>query len=154
MLQGQASSDLVETHSRDLYNNLVKSLPTIKPPNWTRSRIRRQHLISLGVPVNLDEVMPHANGRPLPPLQISTRPMSAPPGPRQVHAELGSTTRPGTPQLGNRQGPSFGPKPELDESKIMQLLSLNPGYYFPVTFVPTQLTSIQQIICLSSLFRS
>ncbi|KAF9491361.1 hypothetical protein BDN71DRAFT_1452966 [Pleurotus eryngii] len=117
---------LIYPESRDLYNNLVKSLPTIKPPNWTRSRIRRQHLISLGVPVNLDEVMPHANGRPLPPLQISTRPMSAPPGPRQVHAELGSTTRPGTPQLGNRQGPSFGPKPELDEGKIMQLLSLKP----------------------------
>ncbi|KAJ8515230.1 hypothetical protein ONZ45_g7311 [Pleurotus djamor] len=93
---------LVAPESRDVYNSLVKSLPTIKPPNWTRSRIRRQHLISLGVPVNLDEVMPHANGKPLPPLQIST------------------------PQMGGRGPSPFGPKPALDEDKINELLNINP----------------------------
>lgn len=28
------------------------------PPNWTRSRIRRLFLVSLGVPVDLDEILP------------------------------------------------------------------------------------------------
>jgi hypothetical protein len=28
----------------------------LKPLDWTRSRVRREHLISMGVPVNLDEV--------------------------------------------------------------------------------------------------
>jgi hypothetical protein len=29
-----------------------------QPLDWTRSRVRREHLISMGVPVNLDEVCP------------------------------------------------------------------------------------------------
>jgi hypothetical protein len=30
----------------------------MQPPNWTRSRIRRLFLVSLGVPVDLDEILP------------------------------------------------------------------------------------------------
>lgn len=40
---------------RDLYNSLT-SPPALTTLNWTRSRVRREHLINLGVPVNLDEV--------------------------------------------------------------------------------------------------
>ena len=117
----------------------------MQPVNWTRSRIRRRHLISLGIPVNLDEVLPKANGK-LPTLEITTRPMSAPPGPRtapvqktiasQSSSRVGS--RPGTPvtSLPNAQSMSvqsmsaqlrLGPRPELDENKVNQLLELNPG---------------------------
>lgn len=121
--------------SRDLYKILVESQPQTKPPNWTRSRIRRQHLIALGLPVNLDEVLPRANGKPLPPLQITTRPMSAPPGPRNAlshnnNMPRSSTTnsRAGTPISRQPTPPShFGPKPELDFAKIDKLLELDPG---------------------------
>jgi len=93
-------------------------IPPLKPPNWTRSRIRRQHLIALGIPVNLDEVLPRTNGKPLPPLQITTRPPSAPP------------SRAGTPRSGTPHGrhlAPFGPKPELDKRKISEVLGLNFG---------------------------
>ena len=30
----------------------------MQPPNWTRSRIRRLFLVSLGVPLDLDEILP------------------------------------------------------------------------------------------------
>ena len=32
--------------------------PPLPPPNWIRSRIRRLFLVSLGVPVDLDEILP------------------------------------------------------------------------------------------------
>lgn len=42
-------------HSRSLYTQLTKP-PEVKPMDWKRSRIRRDHLIHLGVPIDLDEV--------------------------------------------------------------------------------------------------
>lgn len=125
--------------SRVLYQTILQPPPPTKPSNWTRSRIRRQHLISLGIPVNLDEVLPRANGKPLPPLQITTRPMSAPPGPRNafpsnsVPRSSTNNSRAGTPQPTSRQPtpPShFGPKPDLDFTKIDKLLELDPGSVF------------------------
>ncbi|KAF5393020.1 hypothetical protein D9757_001332 [Collybiopsis confluens] len=134
---------LATNESRELYKNLFRAPPATKPPNWTRSRIRRQHLISLGIPVNLDEMLPpHANGKALPPLQITTRPMSAPPGPRNSsrspaipssvsHSRPGSRapSRVGSPHPGNANSSrsnqsQFGPKPVIDESKISELLEL------------------------------
>ncbi|KAK1231803.1 hypothetical protein PQX77_005017 [Marasmius sp. AFHP31] len=119
---------LVTNESRDLHNMLVSSPPPTKPSNWVRSRIRRQHLIALGIPVNLDEVLPQAGGKPLPPLQITTRPMSAPPGPRNAR---NSTSTPAS-QANSRSGsphPSrtaqFGPKPRLDDTSIKGLLEID-----------------------------
>ncbi|KAJ7721171.1 hypothetical protein DFH07DRAFT_898392 [Mycena maculata] len=114
---------LINPESRELYTMLFQSPPPTKPPNWTRSRIRRQHLISLGIPVNLDEVLP--NGKSLPTLQVTTRPMSAPPGPHN-HPSVGGAPAPrsGTPQAGGR-AEQFGPKPEIDDAKIAHLLSLD-----------------------------
>ncbi|KAK0252327.1 hypothetical protein B0A54_14126 [Friedmanniomyces endolithicus] len=43
--------------SQALWQQLV-SPPPMAPPNWTRSRIRRLFLVSLGVPVDLDEILP------------------------------------------------------------------------------------------------
>lgn len=114
----------------------------MKPPNWTRSRIRRLHLVALGIPVNLDEVYGNSNGKAaLPPLEITTRPSSAPPGPRQpqhssksastVNNSRVGTPRNGSPQRGNVTAHQLGlgPKPELDNAKISKLLELNPGMY-------------------------
>ncbi|KAH7930703.1 hypothetical protein BV22DRAFT_1028145 [Leucogyrophana mollusca] len=134
------SQVLVTSESRHLYNLLVKPPSLLEPINWTRSRIRQQHLISLGIPVNLDEIMPHASGKPLPPLQISTRPMSAPPGARNgplrgTPAVSRSNSRAGTPRSGTpqptRSGPTsvsqlgLGPKPVLDDQRVNELLELD-----------------------------
>lgn len=133
--------------SRSLYQSLFqKSPPSTRPPNWTRSRIRRQHLITLGIPVNLDEVLPHASNKPLPALHITTRPMSAPPVSRNGSQPTNGQTSlrnsragtpvqvAGTPTAGNsRKGAAaqlgLGPKPELDEQRIEELLALTSGVY-------------------------
>lgn len=140
------------SHSRSLYNALYQtSPPGIHHPNWTRSRIRRRHLVSLGIPVNLDEVLPNVNGKPMPALQITTRPSSAPPGPRNLSrvtspppssAHPGSRpgsrpgARPGTPKP-NAPGrisalvqTGLGPKPEIDEDRIKQTLAMTSGKLF------------------------
>ncbi|PFH51376.1 hypothetical protein AMATHDRAFT_142743 [Amanita thiersii Skay4041] len=114
-------------YSRELYKKLMQPPPLTRPPNWIRSRIRRQHLITLGIPVNLDEVLPQASGKPLPPLHISSRPMSAPPVSRNIahhgpSSSSASNSRVGTPQPTSSQ---FGPKPELDHEKIELLLALD-----------------------------
>ncbi|EPQ59107.1 hypothetical protein GLOTRDRAFT_54824 [Gloeophyllum trabeum ATCC 11539] len=131
------SQILVSPESREFYKNLFKEPPTTKVPNWTRSEIRRRHLIALGIPVNLDEILPKTNGKALPPLQITTRPMSAPPGPRgdpSSNAPSPSrsrvpTPRSGTPQQRDRPSTAaqlgLGPKPDLDQGKVDSLLSLD-----------------------------
>lgn len=130
------SQILAVRDSRDLFNEITQPPPPSKPPNWTRSRIRRQHLITLGVPVNLDEVLePQAPGKSaLPPLHITSRPMSAPPGPRkQPHtngnmASSVANSRSGTPQPGGRRAASnLGPKPVLDEARISKLVEVDPA---------------------------
>ncbi|KAF8165500.1 hypothetical protein B0H34DRAFT_689394 [Crassisporium funariophilum] len=126
-----AAQILVTPSGREMYKMLLQTPPPTKPPNWTRSRIRRQHLIALGIPVNLDEVLPRANGKPLPTLEIHTRPMSAPPGPRNGQFPNGAGTssnhgsRAGTPKPGAHGSGQFGPRPELDTARIEKLLRLN-----------------------------
>ena len=97
--------------------------------------------------MNLDEVLPHAGSKPLPALHITTRPMSAPPVPRNGAQPLNgrassNTSRAGTPVAGapapgnSRKGTvaqlGLGPKPQLDERRIGELLSLTPGLCFVV----------------------
>lgn len=113
---------------------------TFKPVNWTRSRIRRQHLITLGIPVNLDEVLPRA-GPKLPTLEIHTRPTSAPPAPytapvrQAAPASRIGTPRSSTPQPGVRNTAlataqmRLGPQPDLEEAKINSLLQIDTGMY-------------------------
>lgn len=129
--------------SRSLYQTLFPSTPpSAQPPNWTRSRIRRQHLLTLGIPLNLDEFLPRANGKALPALQITTRPMSAPPGPRPAPGGANasnasaSNSRAGTPRAGTPVSATrssaaaqlaLGPKPKLDEARIAELMNLRPG---------------------------
>jgi hypothetical protein len=63
----------------------------------------------------------------MPPLQVTTRPMSAPPGPHNHPVAGGSTVpRSGTPQPGGR-AEQFGPKPQIDDAKIAELLALDSG---------------------------
>jgi len=50
--------------SLSLYQQLVAP-PPLAPPNWLRSRIRRLFLVSLGVPVDLDEILPASKQKKL-----------------------------------------------------------------------------------------
>ncbi|TCD69859.1 hypothetical protein EIP91_005936 [Steccherinum ochraceum] len=155
---------LITPESRQLYDNFFPpSPPIIKPVNWTRSRIRRQHLIALGIPVNLDEVLPPAGGK-LPTLEIKTRPMSAPPvgaktAPvnRTQPASTANNSRAGTPRPGTPSQMAktasipptllrLGPRPELDEAKVNRLLDLNPGELpmMPLKTLNTHLDSLKQ----------
>ncbi|CDR88097.1 uncharacterized protein SPSC_03683 [Sporisorium scitamineum] len=68
------SQVLVSPESRQLWADL-SSFPSVRPIDWVRSKTRRDYLISMGVPVNLDEIhSSFASGsggsRQLPPLQL------------------------------------------------------------------------------------
>ena len=67
----EAVSDLPEVNasflterSQSLWSQLVAP-PPLQPPNWVRSRIRRLFLVSLGVPVDLDEIFPASKQKKL-----------------------------------------------------------------------------------------
>lgn len=133
----------IDIVSREMYKMLLKTPPPTKPPNWIRSRIRRQHLITLGIPVNLDEVlppMPRATSKPLPMLEIHTRPMSAPPTPHSsslpngVGPSVNHHSRAGSQKPG-AQATHLGPKPEVDLTRINKLLQLNTGALNTAWFV-------------------
>ena len=50
--------------SRSLWKQLITP-PPLQPPNWTKSHIRRLFLVSLGVPVDLDEILPPSKQKKL-----------------------------------------------------------------------------------------
>ena len=50
--------------SKSLWSQLVAP-PSLNPPNWIKSRTRRLFLVSLGVPVDLDEILPASKQRKL-----------------------------------------------------------------------------------------
>jgi len=50
----------------------------MQPPNWTRSRIRRLFLVSLGVPVDLDEILPPSKQKRLVLPNINLAPSGSP----------------------------------------------------------------------------
>ncbi|EXJ59620.1 hypothetical protein A1O7_03766 [Cladophialophora yegresii CBS 114405] len=62
--------------SRSLWNQLITP-PPLQPPNWTQSRIRRLFLVSLGVPVDLDEILPPSKQKKLVLPDINLEPSSS-----------------------------------------------------------------------------
>ncbi|EJD01576.1 uncharacterized protein FOMMEDRAFT_126619 [Fomitiporia mediterranea MF3/22] len=169
---------LVTPESRGLYNTLYQtSPPNTQPPNWTRSRIRRRHLVSLGIPVNLDEVLPSVNGKALPALNITTRPMSAPPGSRALNRVASpppassSASRPGsrpgsrppsraaTPKASplSRSTATFaqlglGPPPEVDEAAVNEVISISPETFtlLPLSTLEARLTHVRSLTASTS----
>ncbi|KAF1808338.1 hypothetical protein P152DRAFT_469026 [Eremomyces bilateralis CBS 781.70] len=61
---GEANPMLMSERSQSLWSQLVAP-PPLQPPNWVRSRIRRLFLVSLGVPVDLDEILPASKQKKL-----------------------------------------------------------------------------------------
>lgn len=60
----QANPIFLSERSLSLWSQLVAP-PPLQPPNWVRSRIRRLFLVSLGVPVDLDEILPASKQKKL-----------------------------------------------------------------------------------------
>lgn len=58
------SSVFFTPRSASLWSQLVAP-PPLAPPDWIRSRIRRLFLVSLGVPVDLDEILPASKQKKL-----------------------------------------------------------------------------------------
>lgn len=59
-----SNSAFLTDRSLSLWQQLVAP-PPLQPPNWVRSRIRRLFLVSLGVPVDLDEILPKSKQKKL-----------------------------------------------------------------------------------------
>ncbi|WEW58942.1 hypothetical protein PRK78_004410 [Emydomyces testavorans] len=137
------SSALFNTErSLSLWSQLVAP-PPLQPPNWTKSRIRRLFLVSLGVPVDLDEILPASKQKKLvlpsittddntarKPHDTSTRSLSHPP--KKSHERSDQITRSSTstdaPRSESRnrssrqhRGQRRPPPPELDLSAVRRL---------------------------------
>ncbi|KAF8458038.1 hypothetical protein BGX38DRAFT_641174 [Terfezia claveryi] len=63
-LQRTRTGMFLTERSESLWNQLVAT-PPLQPPDWKRSRIRRLFLVSLGVPVDLDEILPASKQKKL-----------------------------------------------------------------------------------------
>jgi hypothetical protein len=61
---GALRSIFLSERSESLWSQLVAP-PPLQPPDWVRSRIRRLFLVSLGVPVDLDEILPASKQKKL-----------------------------------------------------------------------------------------
>ncbi|KAH7162737.1 hypothetical protein B0J13DRAFT_536854 [Dactylonectria estremocensis] len=95
------SSIFLTPRSASLWSQLVAP-PPLAPPDWIRSRIRRLFLVSLGVPVDLDEILPASKQKKLvlPSLHDNTSSTSV-----DTQGRPSSSSR-------KRKGPP--PQPELD----------------------------------------
>lgn len=62
--KGNKATVFQTERSQSLWSQLVAP-PSLNPPNWIKSRTRRLFLVSLGVPVDLDEILPASKQRKL-----------------------------------------------------------------------------------------
>ena len=121
------SQVLVSEQSRSMFRELdSKDMPSA-PLDWRRSHTRRQYLISLGVPINLDEVL--GNGptkEALPPLQLNLVTSD------HDSSSLSVPARPGVPKVSSKE--SWGDhrrrqiglhEPSLPIGRIEKLLQLS-----------------------------
>ena len=118
--------------SASLWAQLVAP-PPLQPPNWVRSRIRRLFLVSLGVPVDLDEILPASKQKKLI-LPSTINRTDSPRGSSDLRRRDGSRARLKQENSSNvsldqqasgkskrRKGPA--PPPELDLQATRQLCS-------------------------------
>ncbi|KAI9749929.1 MAG: 14-3-3 protein [Chaenotheca gracillima] len=122
-------SIFLSDRSLSLWSQLVAT-PPLQPPNWVRSRIRRLFLVSLGVPVDLDEILPASKQKKLvlPSIHLtaehgkSPRPSSdsrSGGGAAKNRPGNNSSTSVNSQGARKRRGPP--PVPELDLSRAAML---------------------------------
>uniref|UniRef100_A0A060T7T0 ARAD1D01980p n=1 Tax=Blastobotrys adeninivorans TaxID=409370 RepID=A0A060T7T0_BLAAD len=64
-LDSSAPNSYFSERSASLWSQLAVLSPDVRPIDWKRSAIRRLLLVSLGVPLDLDEILPRANTKRL-----------------------------------------------------------------------------------------
>lgn len=129
------SQVLSNDKSRTLFRELQAPLPIPSTPlDWTRSVTRRQHLISLGIPINLDEVHQPAWSRsaPLPPLELHVEPSKGPVPQESAAAPAerapAPPAEPAAPaeSWGERRRRELGgPAPAVDMDRVEHLANLS-----------------------------
>ncbi|KAG6051384.1 hypothetical protein E4U39_001101 [Claviceps sp. Clav50 group G5] len=118
------SSLFLTPRSASLWSQLVAP-PPLAPPDWIRSRTRRLFLVSLGVPVDLDEILPASKQKKLILPSLHLRAASPGSGGRSrstsrvrrdsrnaSSTSLDAQGKPTSSGLKKRKGPP--PAPELD----------------------------------------
>jgi len=121
--------------SASLWSQLVAP-PPLQPPNWIRSRIRRLFLVSLGVPVDLDEILPASKQKKLILPSMNLNPPSGSPRTstdsrlsrlKETDGNASSTSlnsqgKPSRSDSRRRKGPP--PAPQLDLVSARQLCTI------------------------------
>ena len=125
----KSNSVFLTERSHSLWSQLVAP-PPLQPPNWVRSRIRRLFLVSLGVPIDLDEILPASKQKKLilPSLQ-SRSDSPAPSGSgragsrvrlKHENASSASVDKSGAPTKSKRRkGPPPAPEMDLEGTKML-----------------------------------
>lgn len=103
----------------------------MQPPNWTRSKIRRLFLVSLGVPVDLDEILPPSKQKRLvlPNINLTSPRASTAQLERlrqggndsstSIDSKTGERKKCGLKRAGTLKGPA--PPPDFDSNRAMLL---------------------------------
>ena len=125
-------SIFLSERSLSLWAQLVAP-PPLQPPDWVRSRIRRLFLVSLGVPVDLDEILPaskqkklilpsiHTPGERSPRISTDDRSNGALARVKRENASSASVDSSSSKAERKRKGPP--PPPQLDISATTRLCS-------------------------------
>ncbi|ODM18890.1 hypothetical protein SI65_05507 [Aspergillus cristatus] len=121
-----ASAIFHTDRSLSLWSQLVAP-PPLQPQNWVKSRIRRLFLVSLGVPVDLDEILPASKQKKLV-LPGDTTTSTVTSTTATTTTQSSTTTATTTQQQqtksttsSSRRGPQ--PPPDLDLSSVGRLCS-------------------------------
>lgn len=127
---------LVSDASRAFFRELQTPVPIASTPlDWTRSATRRRHLISLGIPVNLDEVQqPAASHAVLPPLELHVEPAkSSGPGAARASDAASPAAGAASPAEGAAPAEGWGARrrrelggepPEVSMERVEELVAI------------------------------
>ena len=128
LLPSNQNSIFLTDRSLSLWSQLVAP-PPLQPPNWVRSRIRRLFLVSLGVPVDLDEILPASKQKKLilPSTHLRSRSQSPRDGRRQgsrirlkqENASSTSIDQPLASKAKKKRGPPSPPDLDLQATKML-----------------------------------
>ena len=127
-LPSNPNSIFLTDRSLSLWSQLVAP-PPLQPPNWVRSRIRRLFLVSLGVPVDLDEILPASKQKKLilPSIHLRSRSHSPSDGRRQTsrvrlkqdNTSSASVDQPPSGKSKRRKGPPLAPTLDLSATRML-----------------------------------
>ncbi len=107
---------LLTDRAISLWRHLTAA-PPLHPPDWKRSRIRRLFLVSLGIPIDLDEILPPHKTKKL----ILT--------PQKAKATGGRDT----PQEHTSRFRDIPPPPEFEVFAARQLCSTSEGKIYRIS---------------------